>query len=355
MSAAKGRRLLRPGIEDLPVYATSTASAAVRLDRNESPEELAPELKEQVLAALASSRWSRYPDAFGSELKTLLAAREGLPAEAVVVGNGSNSLFLSVFLAASFPGRRIGICPPTFGLYAPWARAAGCRVENFALSDDALAPPVEAMLSAAREDADLAFVLCSPNNPTGTVFPREGFASLLATGALVVMDEAYIEFSGGSARDLLPRFPNLLIARTLSKAAALAGARIGYLLGDPALLANIEKVVPPFGVNLFARAAAVAALSDGARTRARVAAIVAERERMARALAGLPGARLSESRANFLYLRPERPAGEVFEGLRLRGVLVRRVAGTQGEALRVTVGRPVENDAFLRAWKEVTP
>jgi histidinol-phosphate aminotransferase len=348
------RRLLRPEIEDVPAYATSTFAAAVLLDRNESPEEMAPELREKVLAALASSRWSRYPDAHGSELKTVLGAREGLPAESVVVGNGSNSLFLSFFVAAAFPGRRIGICPPTFGLYAPWARAAGCRVASFALGEDDLTPPVDAMLSAAREDPDLAFVLCSPNNPTGTIFPREGLVSLLSTGALVVVDEAYVEFSGRSARDLLPRFSNLVLARTLSKAAALAGARIGYLLGDPALLANIEKVVPPFGVNLFARAAAAAALSDEARTRARVAAVVAERERLERALAGLPGARLSDSRANFLYLRPERPAGDLFEGLRSRGILVRRVAGTEREALRVTVGLPGENDKFLQAWKEVT-
>jgi len=352
--SAPVRRLLGPEIAGVPAYATSTLSAAVRLDRNESPEEMAPELREKVLASLASSRWSRYPDAYGSELKTVLAAREGLPAEAVVIGNGSNSLFLSFFLAAAFPGRRIGICPPTFGLYAPWARAAGYRVASFELGEDDLTPPVDRMLSAASEDPDLAFVLCSPNNPTGMIFPREGLVSLLSTGALVVVDEAYIEFSGGSARDLLPRFSNLVLARTLSKAAALAGARIGYLLGDPAVLADIEKVVPPFGVNLFARAAAVAALSDDARTRARVATIVAERERMAGALAALPGARLSDSRANFLYLRPERPAEELFEQLRLRGILVRRVAGTERAALRVTVGRPVETDRFLQAWKEVT-
>jgi histidinol-phosphate aminotransferase len=353
MSSRK-RRLLRPGIADVPAYATSALTAAVRLDRNESPEEMAPEQKDRVLSALAAARWSRYPDAYGAELKAALAAREGLPPEAVVVGNGSNSLFLSLFVAAAFPGRRIGICPPTFGLYAPWACAVECEVASFALCEDDLAPPVEAMLAAAREDEDLAFVLCSPNNPTGTVFPREGLVALLATGALVVMDEAYVEFSGGSARDLLPRFSNLVIARTLSKAAALAGARLGYFLGDPALLADIEKVVPPFGVNLFARAAAAAALSDEARIRARVAAVVAERERLAGALAGLPGARLSDSRANFVYLRPQRPAGELFEQLRRRGVLVRRVAGTRAEALRVTVGKPEENDRFLEAWKEVT-
>ena len=347
------RRLLRPEVREIPAYATSTANAPIRLDRNESPEEMPREMRERVLATLAGARWSRYPDPYASELKTALASRESLTPQSVIVGNGSNSLFLSLFSAAAFPGRRIAICPPTFGLYAPWARASGFAVEGFPLAEDDLAPPVERMLSEARRDPDLAFVLCSPNNPTGTLFPREGLVSLLETGTLVVVDEAYVEFSGGSARDLLPRFDNLLVTRTLSKAAALAGARVGYMLGASSLLADIEKLVPPFGVNLFARAAALAALADEAPARARVAAIVAERDRMAGALARASGARVSESRANFLYLRPQRPAAEVFAALLDRGILVRRVAGTRAEALRVTVGRPAENDSFLEAWKEV--
>ena len=348
------RRLLRPEMKDVAAYATSTASAPVRLDRNESPEELTPQTRQKVLGALSSARWSRYPDPYALELKSALAAREGLSPESVIVGNGSNSLFLSFFLAAGFPGRRFGLCPPTFGLYAPWVRAAGGRVADFPLAEEDLAAPVDAMLSAAREDPDLAFVLCSPNNPTGTLFPREGLVSLLETGALVVVDEAYTEFSGGSARDLLPRFSNLVLSRTLSKAAALAGARVGYMLGSPEVLSEIEKVLPPFGVNLFARAAALASLEDEAGVRERVAAIVAERERMARVLARMPGVRLSASHTNFFYLRPEQPAGELFEALLSRGVLVRRVAGTRAEALRVTVGRPEENDRFLEALKEVT-
>jgi histidinol-phosphate aminotransferase len=348
------RRLLRPEMKDVAAYATSTASAPVRLDRNESPEEMTPQTREKVLDALSSARWSRYTDPYAAELKTVLAERDGLAPESVIVGNGSNSLFLSFFLAAGIPGRRFGLCPPTFGLYAPWVRAAGCRVADFPLGEDDLAPPVNAMLSAAREDPDLAFVLCSPNNPTGTLFPREGLVSILETGALVVVDEAYVEFSGRSARDLLPRFSNLVLSRTLSKASALAGARIGYMLGSPEILSDIEKVLPPYGVNLFARAAALAALEEEAGMRARVESILAERGRMARILERMPGARLSASHTNFLYLRPERPAGELFEALLSRGILVRRVAGTRTGALRVTVGRPEENDRFLDAWKEVT-
>jgi len=345
---------------EVPAYVTSTKDAPVRLDRNESPEEMPARLREQVLARLASSKWSRYPDPYASELKEALAKREGLPAEHVIVGDGSNSLFLSFFLASGAPGRRIALCPPTFGLYASWARAAGAAVESFPLDEEDLSPSVERMLSEARRDPDLLFVLCSPNNPTGTLFPRDGLTRLLETGAFVLMDEAYIEFSegdgrpgGASVKDLLRRFPNLLISRTLSKAAALAGVRVGYMLGDPTLLREVEKVVPPFSVNLFARAAALAALSDAKVTAARISTILSERDRMARALSANPGGRISESHANFLYLRPERPAEALLEALWKRGVLVRKVAGTKAPALRVTVGRPEENDLFLTAWREV--
>jgi histidinol-phosphate aminotransferase len=210
------------------------------------------------------------------------------------------------------------------------------------------------MVREARRDPNLAFVICSPNNPTGTAFPGDGLVSLLETEALVLLDEAYVEFSGETARDLLGRFPNLLLSRTLSKAAALAGVRVGYMLGESSLLRDIEKVVPPFSVNLFARAAALETLSNDAPARERVATIVRERDRMHRRLAEKPGGRISESHANFHYLRPDRPAGEIFDALLARGILVRRVAGTtDAGALRVTVGRPDENDHFLQVWREV--
>jgi histidinol-phosphate aminotransferase len=353
------RSPFRPEMAEVPAYATSTATAPIRLDRNESPEEMPQRLREEVLARLASAKWSRYPDPYAAQLKKALAERVGVSPDQVIVGNGSNSLFLSFFLASGAPGRRFGICPPTFGLFASWAKAAGGVIESFPLGEEDLAPPAEAMLERARRGSGLVFVLCSPNNPTGTLFPRAGLIALLEAGNFVLLDEAYIEFSesegadGRSARELLSRYSNLLISRTLSKAAALAGVRVGYMLGDPAVLREVEKVVPPFSVNLFARTAAMATLADESAVRDRVAAIVAERRRMTEALGARPGARVADSHANFLYLRPERPAEQLFGALLERGILVRKVAGTRGLALRVTVGRPGENDRFLEAWNEV--
>lgn len=352
-TAGRDRRLLRPEVGRLPPYAAPQADAPIRLDRNESPEEPSEALRQRVLSELAAARWSRYPDPYALTLKNAIARRESLSPDCVIVANGSNALFFSLFVAIASPGRRVALCPPTFGLYDPWIRGAGGEPRLFPLAEEDLAPPVEEMLSAAAEDPDLAFVLCSPNNPTGTLFPREGLVALAESGGLVIVDEAYAEFSGSTARDLLPRFRNLVLARTMSKAMALAGARIGYMLGPPEVLAEVEKLLPPYSVNLFARAAAEASLADEDGIHERVEAIVDERERMSRALEGLAGARLSASAANFLYLRPERPAAELFEQLRRRGILVRRVAGTGAEALRVTVGRPAENDRFLQAWKEV--
>ena len=345
--------IVRPEVRAIPAYAISEAAAAVRLDRNESPREISDALRAAILGDVASRRWSRYPDPYARQLKEQVGAREGLAPESVLVGNGSNSLFLSLFAAIGGPGRRFGITPPTFSLYSPWLRATGAEIVEFPLDEETLDAPVARMLKAAAQDPALSFVLCSPNNPTGVSLPRSALEALLETGAFVVLDEAYAEFAGASALGLLERFPNLAVARTLSKAAALAGVRVGLLFGRPELVSQVEKLVPPYSVNVFARAAAAAVLAAPEEIRQRVAAIVSERERLWSALERLGGARLRPSSANFVYLRPERPAADLWEALRGRGVLVRKVAGTRGDAIRVTVGRPEENDAFLRAWKEV--
>lgn len=344
---------VRTEVRAVPAYAISEAKAAVRLDRNESPAEISEALRAAILADVASRKWSRYPDPYARELKESAAVREGLAADSVIVGNGSNSLFLSLFAAVGGRGRRFGITPPTFSLYAPWLKAMGAQIVEFPLDEGSLEAPAGQMIEAARRDPELSFVICSPNNPTGVLFPREALEELLAAGSLVILDEAYVEFAGETARDLLGRFPNLAIARTLSKAAALAGVRVGFLFGSPDLLSHVEKLLPPYSVNVFARAAASAVLCAPDEIRERVAGIVAERERLFRSLASLSGARMRRSSANFVYLRPDRHAAEIWDAVRARGVLVRKVAGTRGEAIRVTVGRPEENDAFLRAWVEV--
>jgi len=344
---------VRREVREAPSYAAGKGDAPIRLDRNESPAEMPEEVRREVLRRLEAETWSRYADPWAAQLRSALARREALASEAVLAGNGSNSLFLSLFLALFASGRRCALCPPTFGLYAPWIRAVGGEVVSFPLSEEELSPPVDEMLDAARKDPALVFLLCSPNNPTGTLFPREGLDALLETEALVILDEAYVEFSRTTAAGSLAKHPNLVILRTLSKAAALAGARLGYLLADPALVAEILKVYPPYAVNLFARAAALATLARPELLAQRAAAIVAERDRVFAALSGMSGARLMRSFANFHYLRPEKPAADLAQAIHARGVAVRRVAGTRGEALRVTVGRPDENDRFLEIWKEV--
>jgi histidinol-phosphate aminotransferase len=345
---------VRREVREAPAYAAGKGDAPIRLDRNESPAEMPEDMRREVLRRLDAESWSRYADPFAADLRSSLALREGLPPEAVLVGNGSNSLFLSLFLALFGPGRRCVLCPPTFGLYAPWVQAVGGEVVSLPLAEEDLSPPVEEMVEAARKDPALVVLLCSPNNPTGTLFPEDGLRALLQTDALVVLDEAYVEFSGRSARAWLDERSNLVILRTLSKAAALAGARVGYLLADPVLVAEISKVYPPYAVNLFARAAALATLARPDLLAERAAAIVAERDRVFPALSSAGGALVARSFANFHYLRPEKPAAELAEAIRARGVAVRRVAGVRGEALRVTVGRPEENDHFLEIWKEVT-
>ena len=350
-------RWIRPEVRREAAYAVDPATAPVRLDRNESPWETPEELRRETLERLQSTPWSRYAAAGSDELVRAIAARENVPPEAVVVANGSNALFLSFFTAVGGAGRIFALTPPTFGLYAPWARATGGTVRDFPLAGDDLAFPEADLVREAARDPGLVLILCTPNNPTGSLLSRGGLEAILATGALAVVDEAYGEFiSEASARELLNSTRNLILVKTFSKALALAGARVGYLVADPELAAEIRKVVPPYCVNLFARCAALAALSRPDLVRSRVEAILLERERVRRGVEAAGGARIGPSRANFLYLRPDRPAEELLAALLARGVLVRRVAGTAGTertALRVTVGTPPENDRFLEAWKGV--
>lgn len=311
-------------------------------------------MRRDVLARLEETPWSRYAAADSGPLVRAIAAREGVPPDCVVVANGSNALFLSLFTALGGPDRAFALTPPTFGLYAPWARSTGGATRQFPLAEEDLAFPGEDLTRAAVEDPRLVFLICSPNNPTGSVLTRSDLGAILSAGALAVVDEAYGEFAPeASARDLLASWSNLILVKTFSKALALAGARVGYLLADPALAAEIRKVVPPYCVNLFAQSAALATLARPDLVLSRVGAILAERERLRGAVTAAGGARVGPSRANFLYLRPDRPAEELLSALLARGVLVRRVAGTKRAALRVTVGTPLENDQFLEAWKGV--
>ena len=343
-----------PDWEGLARRAGLDVARLVRLDANENPYPLSP----RAVEALARfDGYGFYPDY--RELEGAVARYAGVGPENVVLGNGGDEILdLAVRLFVP-PGGAAAVCPPAFSMYAVSLAAHGRRALAVPRRDDWMpdAERIEALV--AGEGARLLF-LTSPGNPDGQPVPLETIRRLLALPAVVLVDEAYVEFGGESAVSLLEGHPNLVVLRTFSKWAAMAGLRLGYALVSPAVAAAMHRLRLPYNVNAAAVVAALATLADLDHARSTVGAIVAERERLGAALRALPGVAVLPGAANFLLCRLEgRRGGEVAEALARHGVLVRSYDRPDGEemaggpalhdAIRVTIGRPEQNDAFLAA------
>lgn len=340
--------LARADIRALVPYSSARMEAAggdVLLNANESP--WAPFGDEGLDC-------HRYPDPQPAALLGQLAALYGVRAGQVLVGRGSDEVIDLLVRAFCRAGQdAVLVQPPTFGMYAVCARIQQAVVVEVPLTSS-FALDVDAMLAALTPAVKLVFV-CAPNNPSGAGVPLavlERLAGQLAGRALLVVDEAYAEFADGAgAASLLDRHEHLVVLRTLSKAWALAGVRIGCLLAHPDIVALLRRILPPYPLPRPCVAAALRALSAAgqAAARGRVGIVRAERSRMADTLGGLPGVRaVLPSQANFLAVRFD-DAEAAFRRLLHAGIVVRDVRHYPGlnDALRITVGTPAQNDWVL--------
>jgi histidinol-phosphate aminotransferase len=340
--------LARPEILALKPYSSArmeAGGAAVMLNANESPWPSTGD---------AGLDLNRYPDPQPVALRRRLAALYGAREEQLLMGRGSDEAIDLLVRAFCRPGiDAIVACTPTFGMYAVCAAVQGANVVEVPLRDD-FGFDAEATLAASTPAVKLVF-LCSPNNPTGGLIPLveiERVAKALEGRALVIVDEAYIEFAeAGSAVTLLEDHANLGVLRTLSKAWALAGARVGVLLAHPDVVALLRKFMPPYPLPTPCVAAALATLDDELAMRDRVARILSERGRMAAAFAARRDVReVLPSRANFLCVHFD-DASTVYAAMLAQGVVVRDVGHYRGLAgyLRITVGSAAENTHLLHA------
>lgn len=340
--------LARAEIRALQPYSSARMEAsggAIALNANESPWPAPSD---------SSGALNRYPDPQPVELVARLAGLYGVTPAQILVGRGSDEaidLLVRAFCRAGEDA--VLIAPPTFGMYAVCARIQGAQVVAVQLTAD-FELDAGAVIARATDRVKLVF-LCSPNNPTGGLIAAAAIARIaaaLAGRALVVVDEAYVEFAAvPSAAALLGRFDNLAVLRTLSKAHALAGARIGTLLAAPEVIALLRRIMPPYPLSTLCVNAALAALAPTAlaATSARIAAIVDERERLAREYARLPQVRaVLASAANFLTVRVH-DAAKVYRDLLAAGVVVRDVSRQCGLAncLRISIGTQAHNDRVL--------
>jgi len=348
---------VRPEIRSLRAYRFAPVPEGLRakLDFNESPAEIPAEAKAAALAALGARRFALYPDFGTPRLRAALAASVGLSPEQVVPSNGSGEAILAAISIFAGCGGTLLLAPPVFSLYVQMAGIAGARVATVPLVGDDFRPDEEAFLARAAEGERTVPLLCSPNNPTGGTVSREFVRRLCAVAPVVLLDQAYVDFSE-EEDDLLPlvaELGNLVLFRTLSKAYSIAGLRVGFAAARPDVAVEIDKAILPFSVDLGAEEIAVAALARRDEVRARCRGIARERDRVAAALHAL-GARVAPSRANFLFfVPPDGDGARVFLALRARGILVRDQTAVVPGALRVTVGTPGENDLFLTTLKEV--
>jgi histidinol-phosphate aminotransferase len=348
--------LFRPEIEAMEAYALREEPARVKVNQNEAPWDWPPELKARAAHLVESVAFNRYPPFDENLLTHALARRLGLESESVLVGNGSNEILQALFLAALGPGRGVLVPSPSFSLYRQLAVVCGARVSDVPLKDSLSYDP-SPWLEAVRREKPEVVLICSPNNPTGAVFPAEALPDLAGVSqGIVVVDEAYAEFAGPGSAALIGRHERLAVLRTFSKAWGGAALRLGYMLASPPFAAQVRKAMLPYNVSTVTAALGALALENADLFEGRVAAMESERERLSESLSGLPDLAVYPSRANFILVRLQgRSASEIHDELRRRGVLVRDVSRMPGleRCLRLSVGTPSENDAVVGALREV--
>ena len=360
MTSRRARDFVQPHWRDLDPYeaaeppellaerAGMAEDDLVKLNANENPYGPSP----KALAALSDIRRIHiYPDPAQVAMRAALSEYVGVGPEHVVVGNGSDEIIDLVFRAVLGPGDAVVNSVPTFGMYDVTARICGGAVVEVE-RDAAFRLDVERVLDAAR--GAKIIVLASPNNPSGNATPLADVERLLDSDCVVVVDEAYAEFSGGSAAPLVRERPNLVVLRTLSKWAGLAGLRVGYGVMDAEMADVLMRGKPPYNVSQAAETALLASLADAPLLMERAALIIRERERMAALLDEIPGVDPLPSEANFILCRlPDGQGRAAYDGLAARGVSVRYYArGKLADYLRISVGTPDQTDRLIDALRD---
>ncbi|HEX2026600.1 MAG TPA: histidinol-phosphate transaminase [Nitriliruptorales bacterium] len=344
---------VRDDLSDVEPYGAPQLDVPIRLNTNETAEPPPREFEAAVRRRLRALDLHRYPDRQVAELRERLGQVHGLDPDRVWVANGSNEVLLQLFLAYGGPGRRMLLLRPGYSAHPLIARVAATDVVELDLPDDFRLTAALAEEAVTAHDPAIVTV-AHPNNPTGVPVPLDAVRALHDAGrALVVVDEAYVEFGATSARSLLDVLPRLVVTRTFSKAYRLAGLRLGCLLAHDWVVEDLQRVRLPYHLDTLKQVAALAALELGPAMLTHIPRVVAERTRVVQALQALAGVEPFPSSANFVLFRTALP--ELFHRLLERGVLVRdfsthpRLEG----CLRVTIGTVRENDAFLDALRAV--
>jgi histidinol-phosphate aminotransferase len=328
----------------------------VKLNQNECPFDLPEGVKRDLVERLVAEPWNRYPDEFDAHLRSVIAEGVGWDPDGVLLGNGSNELAQFLGFTLIERGAPVALLDPMFSLFQKIVELHEGRPFPIACSPDLTTDPERCVDVASGCKASLTIV-ATPNNPTGRSIPFEGLRSIAErTSGILLIDEAYHEFvEGPTAVELLDAHRNVVVMRTLSKTVGLAGLRLGYLLADPAFVAEILKARLPFMINRLSSVVAEYMFRNPEIVGERVEILKAGRDQLLDELSAIEGVEAVPSDANFIIFQTGRPAEWITDQLAQRGVLIRNVSGyaVLNGFVRVNVGLPPENKAFLSALKDV--
>ena len=343
-----------PQLEQLVPYDPKYLPAKIMNSANENPQDVEEHINREAMSALRNVKLNRYPDPLANELRDLIAEANGLDRNQVLLGNGGDELLFNLALAYGGPGRKFLNMPPTFSVYQNNAQLTGTEVVNVPRLADYSIDEQAVLDRVSQGDIDFVIVT-SPNNPTGQLAPEDFVLKLLdATDALVMVDEAYFEFSRTTLRPYLMQHQNLVLLRTFSKAFSLAGVRLGYLLGNECVIREFLKVRQPYSVDAVSQAIGKVVFQNRAKFEPGIIQIISERQRMLEELAAIPGVDPYPSDSNYILFKVAQ-AGQVWQQLFDQGILIRDFSKARylEGSLRVSVGTPQENDQFLAALRQI--
>lgn len=338
------KKLVKREVFALKAYNAKEVPCRIKLDANESPYGFT-----DAVSKTSGIKTNRYPDPEAKALKRLIAKDLGVKTENILFGNGSDELIY--YLITTFGGPVS--CPvPTFSMYGIIGQALGEKKIEVPLDND-FDLDIDRFLVAIKKGIPKLVFLSSPNNPTGNCFSTDRILKIIeASQGLVIVDEAYQPFASETGMlPLLKDYRNLVIMRTLSKI-GLAALRLGFMIADPEIIEEVNKVRLPFNVNTFSQTVATAVLKGKKELRAFIKTVVTERERLLDGLEKIEGITPFPSEANFVLFRVHDP-DFVYAALLKKGILLRNIKDVVKGCLRVTVGTPRENIAFLKALKEI--
>ncbi|HXG64817.1 MAG TPA: histidinol dehydrogenase [Blastocatellia bacterium] len=346
---------IKPAVRAIRAYTLKPHRATVKINQNENPFDMPDEIKQEVSRRLAGRPWARYPTFDPTHLLERLAAFAGWKPEGTLAGNGSNELIQATLMVTVGQGSRVVIPEPTFTLYRQIITVLGGEVLSVPLTAD-FQFDVEAIRDRAINGRADVVIICSPNNPTGCRIEEKDLLRLARDfDGIVVVDEAYHEFSGKTVVPLLAEVENLIVLRTFSKAMAMAGLRVGYLLARPEIAREVHKATLPYNLNFFSATAAEVACEKYDLLRPQIEKIISERERLFVELARVRSIETVRSAANFFLMKSPIGPAKLFQELLARDILVRDVSGYPmlAEYVRASVGSPEENDRLIAALKEI--